>query len=206
MEHSPAPRAELTKAKNAVDALYTLWRENRDPTLISILKEVQRSGLFAIPETLKLIAERQHEHYAEAEDEKDRNPVIDAWETALKAPFSELKEYVAYISDESRFGTHQGIKGLEFPRVVVILDDDEARGWSFSYDKLLGAKSPSASDIRNQKQAKETSIDRTRRLFYVACSRAEESLAIIAYTNKPDEVMKTVLSSGWFDQTEIITK
>lgn len=27
------------------------------------------------------------------------------------------------------FGTHQGVKGLQFDRVLAILDDDEARGF-----------------------------------------------------------------------------
>lgn len=204
VEQSAEPKAELAKAKDAVDALYSLWRENADPTLISILKEVQRSRLFNAPDVLTLIANRQDKNYEEAEDENDRDPIVDAWDTALMSRFSEFKEYIAYISDESRFGTHQGIKGLEFPRVMVILDDEDARGFLFSYDKLFGAKSPSARDMRNRDEGKETSIDRTRRLFYVACSRAEESLAIVAYTNQPGEVKKKTLDNGWFDEAEII--
>lgn len=204
VKQSTEPKAELAKAKDAVDALYSLWRENADPTLISILKEIQRSRLFNAPDVLTLIAERQGKNYEEAEDENDRDPIIDAWDTALMSRFSEFKEYVAYISDESRFGTHQGIKGLEFPRVMVILDDEEARGFLFSYGKLFGAKSPSKVDIENQVKGKETSIDRTRRLFYVTCSRAEKSLAIVAYTQQPVEVKKKALTNGWFDESEII--
>jgi DNA helicase-2/ATP-dependent DNA helicase PcrA len=198
------PKVELAKAKSAVDNLYVLWRDNANPTLISILKEVQRSRLFNLPDVLVLIAERQEKTFNEAENENDRDPIVDAWDAALNSSFSEFKEYVAYISDKSRFGTHQGIKGLEFPRVIVILDDEEARGFLFSYDKLFGAKSPTATDIRNQKEGRETSIDRTRRLFYVTCSRAEKSLAIIAYTNKPLDVKKKALVNGWFDESEVI--
>lgn len=204
IEQSAEPKAELAKAKDAVDALYALWRDDADPTLISILKEIQRSHLFIIPDILTLIAERQKNNFEEAENENDHDPVVDAWDTALMSRFSAFKEYVAYVSDESRFGTHQGIKGLEFPRVMVILDDEEARGFLFSYDKLFGAKSPTKADINNQAKGKETSIDRTRRLFYVTCSRAEESLAIVAYTHQPGEVKKKALANGWFDESEII--
>ncbi|MCC4262863.1 ATP-dependent helicase [Oceanimonas baumannii] len=204
VDKSTEPKAELAKAKDAVDALYSLWRENADPTLISILKEIQRSRLFNAPDVLTLIADRQDKNYEEAEDESDRDPIVDAWDTALMSRFSEFKEYVTYISDESRFGTHQGIKGLEFPRVMVILDDEDARGFLFSYEKLFGAKSPSARDMRNQDEGKETSVDRTRRLFYVTCSRAEESLAIVAYTSQPGEVKKKALANGWFYEAEII--
>ena len=44
------------------------------------------------------------------------------------------------------FGTHQGVKGLQFDRVLAILDDDEARGFLFSYEKLFGAKETSDTD------------------------------------------------------------
>jgi DNA helicase-2/ATP-dependent DNA helicase PcrA len=116
---------------------------------------------------------------------------------------NEFKNYVQYISEKSRFGTHQGIKGLQFPRVLVILDE-EARGFLFSYEKLFGAKAPTKADIDNQINGKETSVDRTRRLFYVTCSRAEDSLAIIAYTNDPIKVKQNALKQEWFTEEEII--
>lgn len=204
LQVSSNPREELAKVKKAVDSLHALWVGTSEPCLNSILKEVHRSGLFILPETLAVIAAREEEEYQEPESERDLNLTIDAWDNALKAKFSEFKAYVQYISDESEFGTHQGIKGLEFPRVMVVLDDEEARGFLFSYDKLFGAKSLSETDLRNQREGKETGIDRTRRLFYVTCSRAEESLAVIVYTDKPDEVARAALSQGWFDEGEII--
>ena len=87
---------------------------------------------------------------------------------------------------------------------MVILDDDEARGRWFSYEKLFGAKDPTSTDLKNEQEGKETSIDRTRRLFYVTCSRAEGSLAIVAYTQEPQKEKDYVLEQGWFDKDEII--
>lgn len=202
-EYSEKPKAEIKKVKGAVDALYSLWEKGSNPTLQSILKEVNRTGLFKVPDSLAAIADRQEKDFEPAGGDVD--PIIDAWDTALASCFSEFKEYVHYISDKSRYGTHQGIKGLEFPRVIVILDDGESRGNSFSYEKLLGAKEPAKSDNDNQKKGKETSIDRTRRLFYVTCSRAEESLAIIAYTSEPTKIKNNVLAQGWFTEEEVIT-
>jgi DNA helicase-2/ATP-dependent DNA helicase PcrA len=199
---------EITKAKNAVNALYSLWSGDADPSLNEVLKEVFVSGIFLIPDTLLPIANRLNEDQEcateEHAEEAENDPVIEAWDTALQCKFSQFEEYVRYISDESRFGTHQGIKGLQFPRVMVILDDDEARGFMFSYDKLFGAVEPTVTDLKNLEEGKETSIDRTRRLFYVTCSRAEESLAIVAYTQEPQKVNDYVLEQGWFDKDEII--
>ncbi|MCO7229394.1 ATP-dependent helicase [Halomonas sp. CnH100-B] len=202
-ENSENPKAEIKKAKEAVDALYSLWENDSDPTLQSILKEIYRSGIFELPDSLATIAGRQEKDFELFEDDVD--PIIDAWDKALASHFSEFKEYVYYISDKSRFGTHQGIKGLEFPRVIVVLDDEDAGGNFFSYEKLFGVKAPTKSDIENQEKGKETSIDRTRRLFYVTCSRAEESLAIIAYTSEPIKVKENALRQKWFAEEEIVT-
>ena len=99
--------------------------------------------------------------------------------------------------------TEQGVKGLEYPRVMVIIDDSEARGFMFSYNKLFGTKELTPADIRNIDSGKETGIDRTRRLFYVACSRAEESLAVVVYTNFPEIIKDGVIKKGWFKESEI---
>ncbi|WP_224962359.1 UvrD-helicase domain-containing protein [Geomonas subterranea] len=201
-------RAEMLKANEAAKTLYSLWSAD-SPSLISILKELYRSGLFLIPDSLLPIAARsdgldEKEDVSTTENYSDKDKVIDAWDEALKTSFQEFEGYLQYISEQSRFGTHQGIKGLQFPRVMVILDDEEARGFLFSYDKLFSAKDLTASDKKNEAEGKETSIERTRRLFYVTCSRAESSLAIIAYTKEPDKVKKHAISQGWFAEDEII--
>jgi len=142
----------------------------------------------------------------EDNSENDDDIITDAWEEALNSQFNQLEKYADYISDNSAYGTHQGIKGLEFPRVMVILDDDEARGFLFSYEKLFGAKSRTTTDIRNESEGKETSIDRTRRLFYVTCSRAEKSLTIVAYTKNPDAVKNFAIQQNWFEENEVIMR
>jgi len=208
LKDAPDQIEQISKANKAVNALFALWNNDADPSLSDVLKEVYRSRVFLISETLLPIAKRLNDNHEtpleEHDDESEKDSVIDAWDNALQCKFSQFEEYVRYISDESRFGTHQGIKGLEFPRVMVILDDDEARGFLFSYEKLFGAKEPTPADLQNLEEGKETSIDRTRRLFYVTCSRAEESLAIVAYTKEPQKVENYTLEQGWFDKDEII--
>lgn len=208
IRNSKSPREEIFKANNAVNRLLSLWAEGNTPSLNDILKEINHTSLFQIPESLMPIVNRLNlkldDHTFNIEDESEKDEFIDAWDDALKSNFKQLEEYVSYISDQSRFGTHQGIKGLEFPRVMVILDDDEARGFLFSYDKLFGAKEPTVTDKKNELEGKETSIDRTRRLFYVTCSRAEKSLAIVAYTKEPEKVKNHAILNEWFEDNEII--
>jgi DNA helicase-2/ATP-dependent DNA helicase PcrA len=78
------------------------------------------------------------------------------------------------------------------------------QGKLFSYEKLFGAKNKTKTDIDNERDGKDTSIARTTRLFYVACTRAQKSLAVIAYTSDKDAVKNTALTNGWFFDDEII--
>lgn len=202
----------IKAAKKALLNLFALWENNKDPLLIDILQNVYKSNLFPIPNSLLIIASRTLSEQKTAideenniEDEEDVDKIINAWDLALSSPFSQIKKYDLYISEQSKFGTHQGVKGLEFPRVLVILDDEESRGFSFSYEKLFGSKELTKSDKDNIKEGKETGIDRTRRLFYVACSRAKESLAIVAYSDSKEIVKKNAIKYGWFKEDEILT-
>ena len=111
--------------------------------------------------------------------------------------------YDNYVNQKTRFDTHQGVKGLEFERVMVIIDDSEAKGFMFSYDKLFGVKDLTETDLRNIADGKETSIERTQRLFYVTCTRAKNSLAVVMYTNDSEKVKAEVIRKGWFAESEI---
>jgi DNA helicase II / ATP-dependent DNA helicase PcrA len=192
-----------------VTELYALWKDKSGPRMIDILQYIARSNLFDIPDSLAPIANRTTEEQREIDKaaeqgDESSGDVIDAWDKALSSPFVEIEAYDEYVSDKARFGTHQGVKGLEFPRVMVILDDEEAGGFLFSYEKLFGAKQPTNTDRENEAAGKETSIDRTRRLFYVTCSRAKESLAIVAYTKEPKKVKDYVLSHRWLENDEVV--
>jgi ATP-dependent DNA helicase UvrD/PcrA len=122
----------------------------------------------------------------------------------LNSRFSEICYYKNYLNKSSGFDTLQGVKGLEFNNVIIILNDDESKGFLFKFDKLFGTKPLSKTDIENIDEGNDSSIDRARRLFYVACSRSIESLAIAIYSNDPDKVKETLVSKKWFKNDEII--
>jgi DNA helicase-2/ATP-dependent DNA helicase PcrA len=84
------------------------------------------------------------------------------------------------------------------------MDDETQRGFLFSYEKLFGAKPKSKTDIEHEQQGTDSSLDRTRRLLYVTCSRAEKSLALVAYTGDPQKVRAHVLKEGWFEDSEVV--
>lgn len=122
----------------------------------------------------------------------------------MDLPIEMVKIYNNYVNQNTRFDTHQGVKGLEFDRVMVIIDDSESKGNMFSYDKLFGIKDLSDIDKKNISDGKETSVERTQRLFYVTCTRAKDSLAIVMYTNNPEGVKTDAIRKEWFTEEEIV--
>ena len=218
LKESKDQPALLKKANDCVIELLKLWEDGQDPTLLEVVKIITGNGLFVTPEPLSIIAKREIKmqaltrssknveflNTADDEHQQQHDAIIEAWEATLNSPFSQIKHYDAYISNISPFGTHQGVKGLEFPRVMVILDDEEARGFLFSYEKLFGVKALTTADFNNTREGRDTTVMRTLRLFYVACSRAEKSLAVIAYTGNTAALKNHVLKEEWFTDEEII--
>lgn len=138
----------------------------------------------------------------EEEVDKDDKETL-AWVRALQLPLRQFKAYDDYVHDRTPYATHQGVKGLEFPRVLVLIDEEAAKGNMFSYEKLFNVTPLSQTDIKNKEMGKENSIDRTSRLFYVTCTRAKESLAILMYTSNTERAKQTAIHNGWFGKNEI---
>lgn len=198
---------QLEEARAAADSLIALWKNGAEPSFGEVLGSIYGSGLFEVPEVLRVLASRNVSHGNEdLEADGERDDAVKAWDEVLSTPFKQVADYERYVCGASQFDTHQGIKGLEFPRVMVVIDDEDARGFMFSYEKLFGVKEKSSTDRKNEQDGLETTIDRTRRLLYVTCSRSESSLAIVNYTADPAKAASGVLDARWFNADEIISE
>ena len=187
----------LLELQTSVDSLSTCWL-GRDPSCRELLRIVHEKNIFSLSKDIEQMLENPP-----SEGDEDFQKISNL-SAALNSPFSEVERYWEYINGQASFDTHQGVKGLQFERVMVIIDDNMARGTTFSYNKLLGIEPKSASDEKNEQEGKETTIDRTRRLFYVTCSRAVDSLAIVLYTDEPQMAKDFFVKNGWFDEDEIV--
>ncbi len=138
---------------------------------------------------------------SESKEDRQRR----GWHAVMNAPWAQLTRYRTYLGGEAPFATHQVVKGSEFKHVMVVMDDEEAKGILFSYDKLFGGEELSNKDKENIAAGKETTIDRTLRLLYVTCSRAEESLALVLWPKDVSATLTAIKSCGWFAADEVVS-
>lgn len=121
----------------------------------------------------------------------------------LNCDASQLWGYQKYVEDESPFATQQGIKGAQFDRVLVVVDDEESTTTTFSYGKYFETIALSDTDNRNIKEGKDSVVDRTRRLFYVCCSRAVQDLAVVVFTDNVALTCATIEAKGYFSPEDV---
>ncbi|WP_349782373.1 UvrD-helicase domain-containing protein [Xanthomonas arboricola] len=192
LKHAQDQFEQLGRAQAAVDALIELLDSNPSVTFGEVLHNVAKTGIFAIPDMLNVALAAATAEANDAEDKQERSDRDKAIAEFLTTPFLQVRAYAKYVSGKARFDTHQGVKGLEFPRVMVVMDDHEARGFLFKYEKLFGGG------------ADDSQTASTRRLFYVTCSRAQRSLALVAYASNPARVGDQLLITGWFKPEEVL--
>lgn len=172
---------------------------NGNHSIRDVVKVVCSSQLLPVPEVL-----RQASILSTTDVNDEWEEDLQAWVMVMDLPINMVRGYDDYVNQRTRFDTHQGVKGLEFDRVMVIIDDSEAKGFMFSYDKLFGVKELTEIDKKHIEAGEESSVDRTQRLFYVTCTRAKESLAIVMYTSDSEKVKNQAISKGLFSEQEIV--
>ena len=204
-KHSPLLSGQDTKnpyelyLKCREEAIKVANLVNENETIRVVVDEIIKSQLLIVPDVVK---QAYMLNPSDIEDIVEED--IRAWVEVMDLPINMVRSYDDYVNHRSQFDTHQGVKGLEFDRVMVIIDDSEIRGFLFSYDKLFGVKDLSDADLKNKENGKETAIERTQRLFYVTCTRAKNSLAVVMYTNNSERVKTETIRKGWFEENEII--
>jgi len=195
VDKSPITSTDLKSLKQALSDLSTMLKSGK--TIKEILKHCHDNSILDLDKRLiPLVYEKIEAKVFDAElsdllselepeDLDKQNQTIAMY---MNCVASQLQNYQRYIEGNTPFSTQQGVKGAEFERVLVILDDDEGKNQKlYSYEKMLGIKSPTDTDNENINNGKDNSISRTRRLLYVSCSRATKDLAIVLFVNNVED-------------------
>lgn len=194
-------KAALESSKTAVLELRQLAQEPSDAKLGELLRLAADRELVELDPRMAAYLYPEGEHGDAVLDEK----TFDVLNAMNECALSELEGYYTYVKHESPYSTQHGTKGSEFERVIVVLDDDEGRYSLYSYDKFLGLKDLSATDVENQSKGVDSAIERTRRLFYVCVSRARESLAVVLFTADVNRAVDAVRRSAIGQYVDILT-
>ncbi|HAV1940878.1 TPA: ATP-dependent helicase [Enterobacter hormaechei subsp. steigerwaltii] len=206
MPEDSEERAERTDEMLEAIAIFAMACANPESTVAEVLAPVLSAKLFEVDHRLQ-------EAYADkspapqvpgrGEDESKQTRMRRGWCALFAAPWKQLKCYRNYLAGISELATHQVVKGSEFKHVMVVMDDALAGGTRFKYDTIFGGTELSPNDKKNAKAGKETTIDRTLRLLYVTCSRAQESLALVLWSSDPAAAKTRIKESEWFSEEEV---
>jgi len=196
VDHDTA--ALLESLKSDIAHLNDQLSNNNSVKIGDVIKFVNDCELAELDERFEPVLTNYNLGLAIAENTPENSPLRFMYCFA-----NELWGYQTYIEDQSPFSSQQGIKGAEFDRVLVVVDDEESTAISFSYGKYFGLTPLSNRDRENMANENETVVDRTRRLFYVCCSRAVKDLAVVIFSPDVTSTHAIISAKGYFENEDI---
>lgn len=205
MPEDTAARASRVDEMLQAIGVFAAVCANPISTVEEVLEPVLRAKLFEVDHRLSAAyADKSPPPPApgRGDEESKQDRMRRGWCALFASPWNQLQKYRTYLAGNSVLATHQVVKGSEFLHVMVVMDDKSAAGNQISYDKIFGGTELSKADRENVEKGKETTIDRTLRLLYVTCSRAQESLALVLWSSDPAAALARVKGSGWFADGE----
>lgn len=104
--------------------------------------------------------------------------------------FREFQNLYFYLEGYTPFSTQHKIKGLEFENVLIILNNG---GWNnYNFEYLFDAKIEARLNA-SQRRSYPSILHRTRKLFYVCCTRARDNL-IVYYPSPSPGVLEGAMN------------
>ena len=101
--------------------------------------------------------------------------------------YQEFVKLFNYVEEHTPYSTQHNIKGAQFNNVLVVLDNGGWRNYNF---KALFEKNDDSTDA----------IERTRKIFYVCCTRAKENLVVLYH--KPTQKV-IARAKEWFGENNV---
>lgn len=162
--------------KNNIDNLAKNYNDN----IANVLQMADSFGLAKIDD------DNLHKYFNKGEDEQ--NKYFSLWNAIKNLHFREIVNFYNYDLNSSIYSTQHSVKGEEFENVLVVLDNGK---WNkYNFENLFTG------------QGTEGTINRTKKIFYVACSRAENNLVV--YYNRPSQAVLNA-AARWFGADKIVS-
>jgi len=149
----------------------------RSGTVGDVLGFIYTSGLFPKPPRIEdfesSLDNTEHEHYTRH---------LAFYDNLMLVQYSEVIDTFNYIEENTPFSTQHNTKGAEYENVLLIINDKIAKKWyQYDFEEYLSGT-----------QCESDRHKRTRKLFYVCCSRAINNLVIFAPDRLSDAATQTL--------------
>ena len=113
------------------------------------------------------------------------------WNRIKDISFSEYVKSIEYQKEYFPYSTQHSVKGSEFNNVLVILDNGK---WSKYNFNLLLENIFDENNILDK--TKKDIFNRTKKLFYVCCTRAKENLIVFIQINNQKINKEKIISNA----------
>ncbi|MBN2529072.1 MAG: ATP-dependent helicase [Deltaproteobacteria bacterium] len=146
------------------------FASNQNKTIGEVIEEADRTGICLMDDNIQSF--------------KRENSYVFSRVSSL--PFSEFQNLFFYLEGFTPFTTQHNIKGDQFKNVLVVLDNG---GWSkYNFEYLLD-DSIYASLKPAKKKSYPDILSRTKKIFYVCCTRAMRNL-VVFYQNPSPSIIE----------------
>ena len=175
-----------------VDQLNALWKSGTIGTLLQ----------FCVDKQIIRASERLLEHLGRTPRTEDYDEAIHSldkgdWlaDAFFKMSTTEIPHYALFISNNTPYSTQHGVKGEEYPKVLVVYDDVEANWNNYSFGKILTPET--AGEPTDGQHA------RGRKLAYVSFSRTLEDLRVLLFTSDPEAARRELIAKKLVESHQI---
>lgn len=182
-----------TKAKiNMI--LNTLTEKRQSKSIREVFEFIQKKHILKIPEVIIRFKERISVDTNTIEDPKQRERIENdkiLYDNFMDLSYQEIINFFNHTQNNTVFSTKHGTKGDEFRNVLTIIDDTEWKS-EYNFEKFFDN-----SDEKIDRKIK------TRNLFYVECSRAKESLIVLALSEMNELALQNI--KQWFGEENVLS-
>ncbi len=129
---------------------------------------IERRETNTVNEIIEYVVEHRFLQKSEQMNDFDLEDASNSeyYNSLMQIAYNQIIKACKTADEKTPFSTKHGTKGAEFENVLVVIDDTAWRNYSF--DRYFSGDTSS-----------ESIFNRTRNLFYVVCSRAENNLVVL---------------------------
>ncbi|HHA1754034.1 TPA: UvrD-helicase domain-containing protein [Enterobacter kobei] len=182
----------IETSRSLVEQLHALWDTETIGTILHFCVEMQ---IIQPSERLSEHLDRppRTEPFSEELHSFDKGDWLA--DSFFKMATGGVSRYFEYLNNNTAYSTQHGVKGEEYPKVLVVYDDVEAAWNQYSFSKTL---TPLTAGEPSDRQRSVT-----QKLVYVSFSRAEEDLRIVLFTANPEGAQAELIESKLLSPDQI---